>query len=41
VQRFRTDPWWNSIGDLYPGDDYVGWLGLSVYGLPNLPTAAS
>ncbi len=27
-------PWekWNTIASYYPGDDYVDWLGLSVYG---------
>ena len=23
---------WNSFAQLYPGPDYVDWLGLSVYG---------
>lgn len=28
---------WNSIENYYPGDDYIDWLGVSVYG-PQLPT---
>jgi hypothetical protein len=27
---------WNSIQNYYPGDDYIDWLGVSVYG-PQLP----
>ena len=27
---------WNSIENYYPGDDYIDWLGVSVYG-PQLP----
>jgi hypothetical protein len=37
VQQFEPTSWWNTFANLYPGDDYVDWLGLSTYGLPNLP----
>ncbi len=37
VQQFRPEPAWNTFANLYPGDEYVDWLGLSTYGLPNLP----
>lgn len=30
---------WNTIGSYYPGDDYVDWIGLSVYG-PQRPNEA-
>ncbi len=23
---------WNAMGDYYPGDDYIDWIGISVYG---------
>jgi len=26
------DEEWNSMGNYYPGDDYVDWIGISVYG---------
>jgi len=28
---------WNAIENYYPGDDYIDWLGVSIYG-PQLPT---
>ncbi len=31
---------WNSIAAYYPGDDYVDWIGLSVYG-PQRPTESA
>ena len=31
------EPPWASYSSLYPGDDYIDWLGLSTYGLANLP----
>jgi hypothetical protein len=37
VQQFAPTSWWNTFANLYPGDDYVDWLGLSTYGLNNLP----
>jgi glycosyl hydrolase family 26 len=37
VQQFMPEPPWNTFSNLYPGDDYVDWLALSTYGLPNLP----
>ena len=37
-----SDPFerWNAMAQFYPGDDYVDWLGLSVYGMmyPDDPT---
>jgi beta-mannanase len=26
------DEEWNSMASYYPGDDYVDWIGISVYG---------
>ena len=40
-----SDPFesWNAMAQFYPGDDYVDWLGLSVYGMmdPDDPILAS
>lgn len=34
---FNTQPEeaWNSMANYYPGDDYIDWIGLSVYGSKN------
>jgi glycosyl hydrolase family 26 len=39
VDAVRSDSAWNTIGAYYPGDTYVDWLGISVYGTvdPRVP----
>jgi len=43
VFHVDADGWpkesWNSMGSYYPGDDYVDWIGISVYG-PQSPSDA-
>ncbi len=34
IQRW-DDIWWNSAKYYYPGDDYIDWIGLSIYGVQN------
>jgi beta-mannanase len=34
IQRW-PDVWWNSAKYYYPGDDYIDWIGLSIYGVQN------
>ncbi len=37
VQWFQPNRPWESFANYYPGDDYVDWLALSVFGTNNLP----
>jgi hypothetical protein len=37
VLWFRPTKGWNTFANYFPGEAYVDLLGLSVYGLPNLP----
>jgi Glycosyl hydrolase family 26 len=39
ADSYQQSEWWNKLALYYPGDDYVDWLGISVYGslFPNVP----
>jgi hypothetical protein len=39
ADSYQQSEWWNRVPLYYPGDGYVDWLGISVYGnlFPNVP----
>jgi glycosyl hydrolase family 26 len=39
ADSYQQTEWWNKLSLYYPGDGYVDWLGISVYGnlFPNVP----
>ncbi len=39
ADSYQQNEWWNKLSLYYPGDSYVDWLGISIYGslFPNVP----